>query len=77
MKNKKDQESEAMKALQAFMEMASYGNFGSIFGGSYSGFPNLFEEPEKYPYDRLGDGYELRPIKLTNEEEKGQQVRRR
>ena len=51
-----------MEALAAFTQMMSNGRFFNIFGGIPS------EEKEKYPYDRLGDGYELRPIELTKKE---------
>lgn len=74
---KKNQENMSPeKALETLMKMASYGSFGSIFGGSgfdsFLGIP--LEEPEKYPYERLGDGYELRPIKLTEKESKDDNV---
>jgi hypothetical protein len=52
-----------MEALAAFTQMMGNGSFYNIFGG-------MFEEKEKYPYERLGDGYELRPIELTEEESK-------
>lgn len=44
--------------------MSQSGNLqlDEIFGG----IP--FDETEKYPFERLGDGYELRPIKLSKKE---------
>lgn len=50
-----------IKALHVFMTMASQPGFGygSIFGG-------LREPEERYPYKRLGEGYELRPIQMFN-----------
>jgi len=68
MKNKKNNSSEFdyQNAMGMIMKMASQPGFG--FGSFFGGMP--FGEPEeKYPYDRLGDGYELRPIKLTKKEE--------
>jgi len=50
-----------MEALEAFTQIMSNGGFSRIFGG-------MFEEKEKYPYERLGNGYELRPIELTKKE---------
>ena len=48
---------EAMKAMRALMNPNI---LRTIFGG--------FVEPqEKYPYERLGDGYEMRPIELLAE----------
>lgn len=58
---------EQINALHMFMTMASqsgYG-FGSIFGG-------MVEPKERYPYERLGEGYELRPIQMFNK--KGEPV---
>lgn len=46
---------------------------GYMFGGSIFG-DNPFEEPEKYPYERLGQGYELRPIELSEEEAKDSHI---
>jgi hypothetical protein len=53
-----------MEMLAAFTQMMGSGGIHSFFGG----LP--FEEKEKYPYERLGNGYELRPIELTEEEAK-------
>ncbi len=52
-----------MDAIVALTQMMGSGNsLGHFFGG-------LFEDPkEKYPYERLGDGYELRPIELTEKQ---------
>ena len=49
-----------MKVLEAFTQIIATHGFESFFGGI----------TEKYPYERLGDGYELRPIELTEEESK-------
>lgn len=62
-KNFKDFE-DPMEALAVLTRMMSTPGFSSIFGG------NPFGEKEKYPYERLGDGYELRPIELTEEDSK-------
>jgi hypothetical protein len=51
-----------MEALAAFTRMMATPGFGSFFGGM------PFAEEEKYPYERLGNGYELRPIDLTEKE---------
>jgi hypothetical protein len=65
MSNKKFTDFEdPIEALAVLTRMMSTPGFSSIFGG------NPFEEKEKYPYERLGDGYELRPIELTEEESK-------
>lgn len=53
---------EQAKALQAFMELASQLGFG--FANIFGGMPNT---EESYPYKRLGDGYELRPIEILAE----------
>jgi hypothetical protein len=50
-----------MEALAAFTQMMSDGSFYNIFGG-------IFEEKEKSPFEQLGNGYELIPIKLTKKE---------
>jgi hypothetical protein len=49
-----------MEMLAAFTQMMGSGGIHSFFGG----LP--FEEKEKYPHDRLGDGYELRKIELKD-----------
>jgi len=60
MKNSKKNEMDKM--MSSFISLAAQG-FNP--GGSY--FSNIFNEPvEKYPYTRLGDGYELRPIELKD-----------
>ena len=58
-----------MEAFELFTRMMSDPGFGSFFGGG-----GIFEEKEKYPYERLGDGYELRPIELTEEEIKNPRI---
>jgi hypothetical protein len=66
MSNKKFSDFEnPMDAIVAFTNMMGNGaTLGHFFGG-------LFEDPkEKHPYDRLGNGYELRPIELSEEEMK-------
>ena len=35
---------------------------------------NSIELKEKYPYEKLGDGYELRPIELTEDQSKDQHI---
>jgi hypothetical protein len=50
-----------MEALAAFTQMIGDGSFNNFFGG----IP--FAEAEKHPYERLGDGYELRPIEILAE----------
>jgi hypothetical protein len=62
-KNFKDFEN-PMEALAAFTQMMATPGFGSFFGG----LP--FQEKDPYPYERLGGGYELRPIELTENESK-------
>ena len=49
-----------MELISAFTQMMGSPGFDSFFGG----LP--FEEKEKYPHDRLGDGYELRKIELKD-----------
>lgn len=49
-----------MEMLAAFTQMMGSGAFNHFFGG----LP--FEEKEKYPHERLGDGYELRKIELKD-----------
>ena len=63
MKNKKEHLDieNPMEMLAAFTQMMGSPGFGSFFGG----LP--FEEKEKYPHDRLGDGYELREIEILAE----------
>lgn len=58
-----------MDAIVAFTNMMGKGNsLGHFFGG-------FFEDPtEKYPYDRLGDGYELRPIELSEKEQEDKYI---
>ncbi len=63
MKNKKEHLDieNPMEMLAAFTQMMGSPGFGNFFGG----LP--FEEKEKYPHDRLGDGYELREIEILAE----------
>jgi hypothetical protein len=49
-----------MEAIEMFTQMMGTPGFARIFGGM------PFEEKEKYPHDRLGDGYELRKIELKD-----------
>ena len=56
---------EVLKALEALTQMmamgsASYSKFGSLFGG-------MTEPKEKYPYERLGNGFELRPLEMEGD----------
>jgi len=53
---------EALNLMNAFMSNSS-GMLESIFGGL-----RKTEPVEKYPYQKLGDGYELRPIPLTKKQ---------
>lgn len=50
-----------LEMLTVFTQMMGSSGFGSFFGG----LP--FEEKEKYPHERLGDGYELRKIEILAE----------
>lgn len=63
MKNNKTQPN-PMEALAAFTRMMATPGFDRFFGGM------PFEEKEKYPHDRLGDGYELREVELFDIEGK-------
>lgn len=49
-----------MEMLAAFTQMMGSGAFNHFFGG----LP--ITETEKYPHERLGDGYELRKIELKD-----------
>jgi hypothetical protein len=69
MKNKKDFDiKDPMAAFEMFTRMMASPSIGSFFGG----LPFADEEKEKYPHDRLGDGYELRKIELKDS--KGDQI---
>ncbi len=59
--NNNQEELRALETLTQMMSMgsASYSIFGSIFGG-------MVEPKEKYPYERLGNGFELRPLEMVN-----------
>jgi hypothetical protein len=61
MSNKKTT-TDGIEDIQAFMHLMSNPRaLASLFGG-------LMQDPEeKYPYERLGDGYELRPIEILAE----------
>ena len=61
MSNKKHNQTDPMQVLEAFTRMMAVPGFETFFGG-ISGI-----EREKYPYERLGDGYELRPIEILAE----------
>lgn len=63
MKNNKTQPN-PMAVLAAFTQMMATPGFDRFFGGM------PFEEKEKYPHDRLGDGYELREVELFDIEGK-------
>jgi hypothetical protein len=61
---KTENENEIMKVFKTFARMTGRDGY-SMFGGNFQGF--FDEEPiEKYPYQRIGDGYELRPIELRD-----------
>lgn len=62
-KQKKEAE-QAIEMLATFTRMMATPGFSSFFGGM------PFAEEEKYPYERLGNDYELRPIELTEAETK-------
>jgi hypothetical protein len=49
-----------MEMFEAFAQIVGTPGFENFFGGM------IFEEKEKYPHDRLGDGYELRKIELKD-----------
>jgi hypothetical protein len=52
-----------LEAFNALINMAAQPGFG--FSYLFGGDP-FNEKVEKYPYTRLGDGYELRPIELKD-----------
>jgi hypothetical protein len=60
MSKEKNNELETLNMLTQLMETHSpmYSIFGSIFGGSHM--------EEKYPYERLGNGFELRPLDIED-----------
>lgn len=47
--------------LTALTQMISNRDYTRFFGGK------IFEEKEKYPHERLGDGYELRQLEIKDE----------
>ena len=53
---------EGLKLMNAFISNSG-GMLESIFGGLRN-----TDTVEKYPYERLGNGYELRPIPLTKKQ---------
>jgi hypothetical protein len=68
-KNRLDTEN-PMGILAAFTQMMSSPGFGNYFGGLIGE-----SDPEsRYPYERLGDGYELRPIELTKKEQENSRI---
>lgn len=69
MKKDNKTSNEKLKEFYQFLEVIGTGGFSGIFSGMPFGEPE-----EEYPYDRLGDGYELRPIKLTDKESKNSHV---
>lgn len=60
MSKEKNNELEALTTLAQMMgtPLSMYSMFGSIFGG--------LSEEEKYPYERLGNGFELRPLDIVD-----------
>jgi hypothetical protein len=64
-----DKETKQMMDIMALAsEMAFNGGFNNIFGG-------LVKEPKPVnPYESLNDGFELRPIELTEEESKNKRI---
>jgi hypothetical protein len=64
MKQDNKTSNEKLKEFYQFLEVIGTGGSSGIFSGIPFG---PFGEPEeKYPYDRLGDGYELRPIEIKD-----------
>lgn len=62
MKNSKHTQTDPMQILEAFTQMVTTPGFETFFGG----MPRT--ENEKYPYEKLGNGYELRPIEILVED---------
>lgn len=60
MSKEKNNELEALTTLAQMMgtPLSMYSMFGSILGGS--------RMEEKYPYERLGNGFELRPLDIVD-----------
>lgn len=59
MSNRKKHEANPMEILEAFTRMMAVPGFETLFGG----MPGT----EKYPYERLNNGFELRPIEILAE----------
>lgn len=59
---------EGLKLMNAFISNSG-GMLESIFGGLHKPEPI-----EKYPYQKLGDGYELRPIPLTKKQSENSRI---
>lgn len=58
-----------VEALATLTKIMSSPGFGSFFGGM------PFADPvEKYPHERLGDGYELRQIPLTKQQSENSRI---
>lgn len=69
MENKKKEITEnPMETIQAFVKMISRTGLGHFF----TGMP--VAEKEKYPFERLGNGYELIPIKLSKKEQENSRL---
>ena len=60
MSKEKNNDLEALTTLAQMMGTPSslFSMFGSIFGG--------LPTEEKYPYERLGNGFELRPLDIVD-----------
>lgn len=58
---KSNKQSDPMEVLAAFTRLMGTPGFDRFFGGM------PFEEKEKYPHERLGEGYELREIEILAE----------
>lgn len=58
-----------LEALNIMNTLSSNGMFSSIFGGSHN-----TDTVSKYPYQRLNNGYELRPIPLTKKESENSRI---
>ena len=59
---------EGLKLMNAFISNSG-GMLESIFGGLRN-----TDTVEKYPYERLGNGYELRPIPLTKKQSENSRI---
>jgi hypothetical protein len=56
----KDETKDPFSEFTNFLKTANIGDFLSLL-------KSVIPEEERYPYDRLGNGFELRPIQVKNE----------